>query len=61
MVPCDLVLVATPIDLARIINIKKPTIRANYEIEEQSKPTLREVLAQFTDNQRSAAAKGVAK
>ncbi|HET8668978.1 MAG TPA: cyclic 2,3-diphosphoglycerate synthase, partial [Terriglobales bacterium] len=35
-VPCDLVLIATPIDLARVIKIKKPTLRVSYEVEEQS-------------------------
>jgi predicted GTPase len=55
MVPCDLVLVATPIDLARVIDIKKPTLRVSYEVEEQSKPTLREVLADFSSKCRKLA------
>jgi predicted GTPase len=33
-VPCDLVLVATPIDLAHIIKLNKPHLRVTYEIEE---------------------------
>jgi predicted GTPase len=57
-VPCDLVLIATPIDLARVIKINKPTLRVGYEIEEQSKPTLRQVLTDFTTKRRSMAAKG---
>ncbi|MDH3283106.1 MAG: cyclic 2,3-diphosphoglycerate synthase [Acidobacteriota bacterium] len=33
-VPCDLVLVGTPIDLARVIEIEKPAMRVTYELEE---------------------------
>lgn len=44
-VPCDLVLVATPIDLARVIKINKPTLRVTYEVEEFSHPGLAEVLS----------------
>ncbi len=57
-VPCDLVLIATPIDLTRVIKINKPTLRVGYEIEEQSKPTLRNVLTDFTTKRRTMAAKG---
>jgi len=32
---CDLVLVGTPIDLARVIDIQKPHMRVTYELEEQ--------------------------
>ena len=37
-VPCDVVLVATPIDLARTITIDKPSVRVTYEIEETGEP-----------------------
>jgi predicted GTPase len=47
-IPCDLVLIATPIDLARVININKPMLRVSYEVEEVSKPTIHDVLAEFT-------------
>ncbi|HVP42823.1 MAG TPA: cyclic 2,3-diphosphoglycerate synthase [Terriglobales bacterium] len=47
-VPCDLVLVATPVDLARIIKLNKPAVRVTYEIECISRPTLAEVLGEFT-------------
>jgi predicted GTPase len=33
-VPCDSVLVATPIDLARVVRIDKPSTRVLYELEE---------------------------
>jgi predicted GTPase len=45
--PCDLVLVATPIDLARVIKLDKPNLRVTYEVEELTKPGLAETLAKF--------------
>jgi len=45
--PCDLVLVATPIDLGRIIVIPRPTVRVRYEIEERSRLTIGEVIREF--------------
>ena len=32
-VPCDLVLVATPIDLARVINIEQRALRVSYDVK----------------------------
>jgi predicted GTPase len=46
--PCDLVLIATPIDLSRVIKLDKPNLRVSYEVEELTKPGLAEMLAQFT-------------
>jgi predicted GTPase len=46
-VPCDLVLVATPIDLARLIKLTKPYLRVTYEVEELTHPGLAETIAQF--------------
>ena len=40
--PCDLVVVATPIDLARVVKIDKPALRVSYEIEEMTRPGLAE-------------------
>lgn len=40
----DYVLIATPIDLRRLINIKHPADRVQYELQEIGKPTLREIL-----------------
>ena len=42
--PCDVVLVATPIDLTRLIKIDKPTQRVRYELQEIGQPTLTELL-----------------
>lgn len=44
---CDLVVIGTPIDLARVININKPSVRVRYELEEKGKPDLESVLAPF--------------
>lgn len=45
--PVDLVLIATPIDLRKIINIRHQTDRVRYEFQDLSRPTLKEVLQQF--------------
>ncbi|MDY0196630.1 MAG: cyclic 2,3-diphosphoglycerate synthase [Tenuifilaceae bacterium] len=44
---CDTVIIGTPIDLTRIINIKKPTTRVHYDLEEIGKPDLKGVLEDF--------------
>jgi predicted GTPase len=54
-VPCDVVVVATPIDLAKIIHISKPSVRVTYEMEEVTHPNLGEILDQVTQKYRSAA------
>jgi len=46
--PCDIVLIATPIDLARVIKIDRPNLRVTYEVEELTKPGLAEMLVQFS-------------
>ncbi len=45
--PCDLVVIATPIDLTRVINIDKPNLRVTYDVEELTKPGLADTLARF--------------
>ena len=40
----DIVLIATPIDLRKVCNLTKPAVRASYELEEVSSPTLGDVL-----------------
>jgi len=42
----DLVIVGTPIDLKRIININKPSQRVRYELQEIGQPTLQDLLLQ---------------
>jgi predicted GTPase len=43
-VPCDLVIVATPVDLTRIIRIDKPMLRVRYELQEIGRPDLEDIL-----------------
>jgi predicted GTPase len=43
---CDLVLLATPIDLKRLIKIDKPTLRIRYDYKDHGQPTLESVLTQ---------------
>jgi predicted GTPase len=39
-----MVVVGTPIDLTRVIKIKKPYQRVRYELQEIGKPTLEDIL-----------------
>ena len=50
--PCDLVLLATPVDLRRILHLNKPCVRVGYEVEELTKPNLPDLLADFTTQHR---------
>jgi predicted GTPase len=45
--PCDLVLIATPIDLSRLIAIDHPTLRVTYRVEDWGEPTLEQVVEKF--------------
>jgi len=43
-VDCDSVVIGTPIDLGRILNINKPSTRVMYELQEIGANTLESVL-----------------
>jgi predicted GTPase len=43
-VACDLVVIATPVDLRRLIRIRQPTVRVRYDVEDHGQPTLVDVL-----------------
>jgi len=45
--PCDVVVIATPIDLKRIVNIDKPTVKVGYDLQEIGYPNLDVVLCDF--------------
>jgi predicted GTPase len=45
--PADLVLIATPIDLRRILRLEKPSQRVRYELQEIGRPDLSDVLRDF--------------
>jgi len=40
----DTLLIGTPIDLRRVMEIKKPAVRVRYEVREVTRPTLDELL-----------------
>jgi predicted GTPase len=46
--PADLVLVATPIDLRRVIQITRPAQRVSYELQEIGRPDLADALRSIT-------------
>jgi len=46
-VPCDTVIVGTPIDIGRLIKINKPLVRVKYSIEEIGKPNLNDLIKAF--------------
>ena len=48
--PVDLVLIATPIDLRRIVKIKHPTVRVRYDLKEIGQPTLADILKERLAN-----------
>jgi predicted GTPase len=43
-IPCDSVIIGTPIDLTRVLKINKPSVRVRYELQEIGKPDLEEVI-----------------
>jgi len=52
-VPCDTVIIGTPIDLNRLITIRKPSVRVRYELQEIGKPDLMDVLKPFLARRKS--------
>jgi predicted GTPase len=45
--PADVVVAATPIDLAKLMRVNKPVIRARYEFEDVGTPPLSQYLDEF--------------
>ena len=45
--PCDAVIIATPIDLSRIVKITKPTVKVGYDLQEIGSPNLSDVIYDF--------------
>jgi predicted GTPase len=46
--PAEVVLIATPVDLRRVLRLDKPAVRVGYELRERGRPDLGDVLARFT-------------
>jgi predicted GTPase len=47
---CDSVVIATPIDLQRVIKINKPCTRVEYSLQEIGKPDMDDLLDNFISN-----------
>jgi predicted GTPase len=45
--PADVVVIATPIDLRRLVSFDRPAVRVGYELQEIGEPNLDQVLKQF--------------
>ena len=45
--PCDAVVIATPIDLNRIVKINKPTVKVGYDLQEIGQPDLKQAVNDF--------------
>ncbi len=56
-VPCDAVIIGTPIDLRRIIKIDKPSVRVQYSLAETTKPDLAEILDDFLKKRKKRGTK----
>jgi predicted GTPase len=46
-VDCDSVIIATPIDLGRVVQINKPSTRVEYSLQEIGRPNMEDVLESF--------------
>ncbi|MFX1474911.1 MAG: cyclic 2,3-diphosphoglycerate synthase [Promethearchaeota archaeon] len=46
-VDCDVVVIGTPINLARIVKLQKPAVRVRYELQEIGVPTLEDIIGEF--------------
>ncbi|NCU36552.1 GTPase [Candidatus Falkowbacteria bacterium] len=46
---CDSVVIGTPIDLNRLIKIKKPNTRVHYDLQEIGQPDLKEIIDAFVE------------
>ncbi|MBP1679339.1 MAG: GTPase-like protein [Bacteroidetes bacterium] len=52
-VPCDAVVIGTPIDLRRVVNIRKPSTRVGYVLDEMTRPDLTDILRKFLRGKRA--------
>ena len=44
---CDVVIIATPVDLRRLVKFNKPAVRVTYELQAIGTPTMEDVLKPF--------------
>lgn len=58
---CDLVVIATPIDLGKIVKINKPSVRVYYDLQELGEPNLMTVLGAKFGRKKGGAGKAAKK
>ena len=58
---CDLVVIATPIDLGKIVKINKPSVRVFYDLQELGEPNLMTVLGAKFGRKKGGAKKSAKK
>ncbi|MGA2530669.1 MAG: GTPase [Acidimicrobiales bacterium] len=51
---CDVVVIGTPMDLARLVDLGHPSRRVSYELQEVGSPTLSDFLGPLSQSWRSA-------
>jgi len=59
--PCDLVLIATPVDLKGLLELKQETMRVTYTIEETGDLPLKKAIEEFMNTFDREDAKDVKK
>jgi predicted GTPase len=51
-VPCDVVVIGTPIDLRRVVSINQPTVRIRYDLKILGPVSLEQILDDFIQKSR---------
>jgi predicted GTPase len=51
-VPCDTVIIATPVDLGRLVTIPQASVRVTYTLREVTEPTLPQLVDSFLERRR---------
>lgn len=54
LIPCDSVVIATPVDLTKILKINKLSVRVRYELQEIGKPDLEKIIENFLKRRQKA-------
>jgi predicted GTPase len=49
----EVVLVATPVDLAAILDLERRSVRLSYDVRERGEPTMEEILAPIVARARA--------
>jgi predicted GTPase len=51
----DVVVIGTPVDLRRLMQLRTPAVRVHYELEERTRPNLEDIVGAWWDERGSAA------